>query len=533
MKSLAKILYVTICLLTIHACADLTELNEDPTKATQMNPELLIPTIQLEHSQSLQDVYRWMIYPGAFLNQWSGDWSCIEYGGKAKKYPQYMERLWTVRYPNMIKNVITLVQNTQDNENMINTNAIGRILKVEAFQKLTDYYGDIPYSEAGKIYSENIINPKYDKQEDIYHDFLSELRAASSQLNLSAPAPQYDLYYNGDINKWKRFANSLWLRTAMRLIKVDPELAKTEAKAAYNAGLMTSNDDICYVTHEASIENIGPGNGYANRLIYNSPNNRFRLSDELLDALVSVNDPRLLLIARCYFTDAARTDITAAVYQKLGEYIGLPAQEFIYGEALDVYRPDITLMINGKEETVDHYSQRLQPSKLLTDPASPYIHLSYAETEFFLAETAIRGWNISTKTAKEHYKNGLKAAIKQWELFGAEMPDEASLNDFIEKQALLLEQGETAALEEIQKQLWILYILDPIETWNNVRRTGMPSKYIQFYNRYPSENQSNGQMPRRMQYPQEEQIKNKANYEEAISRMEGDDWLNRIWWDKE
>ena len=78
------------------------------------------------------------------------------------------------------------------------------------------------------------MKPRYDKQEDIYMDFLSELRAASAQLDASAMAPQNDLYFNGDIEKWRRFANSLWLRISMRLLKVNPTLAQQEAKAAYD-----------------------------------------------------------------------------------------------------------------------------------------------------------------------------------------------------------------------------------------------------------------------------------------------------------
>lgn len=82
-----------------------------------------------------------------------------------------MERLWTIYYPEIIKTAVALVDQTANNPKETNLNAIGRILKVEAFLKLTDYYGDIPYFEAGKVYQENIVKPKYDKQEDIYMDF--------------------------------------------------------------------------------------------------------------------------------------------------------------------------------------------------------------------------------------------------------------------------------------------------------------------------------------------------------------------------
>ena len=90
-----------------------------------------------------------------------------EYGGKCKKRVDYMERLWTIYYPEIIKTAVALVDQTADNPEETNLNAIGRILKVEAFLKLTDYYGDIPYFEAGKVYQENIVKPKYDNRRPV------------------------------------------------------------------------------------------------------------------------------------------------------------------------------------------------------------------------------------------------------------------------------------------------------------------------------------------------------------------------------
>ena len=99
--------------------------------------------------------------------------------------------------------------------------------------------------------------------------------------------------------------------------------------------------------------------------------------------------------------------------------------------------------------------------------------------------------------------------------------------------AILAAAGGTRALEEINKQIWILHFMDPIEAWSNLRRTdGMPTAYCKWYNRYPSENQSNGQRPLRLTYPIEEQSKNAANWQEAVDRMGGsDDWTVPVWWD--
>ena len=410
--------------------------------------------------------------------------------------------------------------------------AVARIVEAYNLLQYTDTYGPVPYSSvlAADELAERPSSYAYDKQEDIYMDFLSELRAASAQLDVSAMAPQNDLYFNGDIEKWRRFANSLWLRISMRLLKVNPTLAQQEAKAAYEAGVMTSNSDICYVAHESSRLDEGPGNGFANQMLEDPTYSNYRMTNELLEALTSTNDPRTLYIGGAYYTDSKRTDITSIVYEKTGSYQGVPAQDFIY----NAWAPALTINIDGKDVSVAHHYQKMQPSKLLTDPASPYMHLTYAETEFYLAEAAARHWNVSSESAKEHYKKGLVAAIKQWSLFGANVPDDATLEALAEEQSSLLDAGDTEALEEINKQLWLLYILDPIEAWSNIRRSGMPSKYTKFYNLAPTENESDGKRPNRMMYPLEEQIKNKENLEEALSRMGGtDNWTSRVWWDKE
>lgn len=109
----------------------------------------------------------------------------------------------------------------------------------------------------------------------------------------------------------------------MRLLKVNPTLAQQEAKAAYEAGVMNSNQDICYVEHEASRLEEGPGNGFANQLLEDPQHSNYRMTTELLDALTSVNDPRTIYIGGAY-TDGDRIDITSQVYEKLGAYQGVP-----------------------------------------------------------------------------------------------------------------------------------------------------------------------------------------------------------------
>ena len=90
-------------------------------------------------------------------------------------------------FPNAIKQIVDVVENTRDKANKTNLYNIARIFKVYLFQFLTDLYGDIPYSEAGKAYTGQVLFPKYDKQEDIYADMLKELDEAAAALDENAP----------------------------------------------------------------------------------------------------------------------------------------------------------------------------------------------------------------------------------------------------------------------------------------------------------------------------------------------------------
>ncbi len=530
MKQIKYILIFTI-LLSSWGCQDFDELNQNPTKSTDIDAGLMIPTIQMRQSENHQEWARYLAYPAGFMNQWTGYWGTIEYGGRGQRYDNYMEQMWISYYPIIIRDVVDAIERTNGLSDKTNVNAIARILKVQCFHKLTDTYGDVPYFEAGRGAFDLNFTPKYDKQEDIYNDMLNELKEAAEALDASADEVTYDLYYGGDVNKWKKFANSLRLRLAMRLIKVAPDKAKQEVEAAIAAGVFQSNDDICYIKHEDyqnPSEGIGKGNGLALRLSYpeDPQNNSFRISKEIVEQMESTRDPRLLICARSYYNDAAMTDITAEVRAQKASYaeMALPAQHFSWDDG--IWEPAITIEINGRNVTLDHNQQRLQPSKYITSAYAPFIHLSYAEVKFLIAEAAFRGWDVGGGTPQEHYQAALDAAVKQWTLFGAQIN-----NDELETFKLFNELKAGTELMQINTQLWVLHILDPIETWSNWRRTGMPE--LVFKNVEPAKNNTGGKFPRRLEYPLEEQMKNKTNYDDAISRMGGkDDWVNHVWWDK-
>ncbi|MDR1671801.1 MAG: SusD/RagB family nutrient-binding outer membrane lipoprotein [Alistipes sp.] len=532
-----KILYsfFVIPAVALWGCANFDDLNVNPAASTDMDPLLMIPTIQMMQTENHQEWARYLSYPAGFMNQWTGSWGVVEYGGRGILYDNYSEQMWMSYYPAIVRDVVDVVYRTTGDESKVNLNAIARILKVQIFHRLTDMYGDIPYFDAGKGYTHDVIMPAYDPQSEIYPDLLKELREASEALDPAADAVPNDLYYRGDIARWKKFANSLRLRLAMRLVKVDPATAKSEAEAAIAAGVFTSNADLCYIQHEEwPYDSGGPGKGNAIAVRLQSPDetlNTYRLTTELVRQMENTGDPRLMWYGRAYCNAPRRTDITDIV-RSLPEFtsytsMALDAQRWGW----DVWVGNIEITIGTTPVTLTNGEWRLQPSGWVNDTASPYIHLSYAEVELLMAEAAFRGWNTGG-TARDHYTKGLEAAVRQWSLWnsafmgGSPVMDETAIQNFLTNNVLVA--GNEMNL--INTQLWVLHFLNPHETWANWRRTGYPDLY--FHNFEPARNQTNGLFPRRLPYPIEEQMKNEVNYNDVLSRMGGtDDWTKRVWWD--
>ncbi len=146
---------------------------------------------------------------------------------------------------------------------LVNQRAMVKILRVYTYHQLTDVAGDIPYFDAVKGEA-GTLSPKYDTQRDIYLDMFKQLDSAGTALDATKTNfGAADLFYKGDVTKWKKLAYTLMLRLGMRLSKVEPELAKTWVQKAIAGGVITSDADMAKIT-------------YAN--VANGMNNKVRVS---------------------------------------------------------------------------------------------------------------------------------------------------------------------------------------------------------------------------------------------------------------
>jgi hypothetical protein len=511
--------------LLLFSCKKFGDVNTDPTKSANLDPINQLNFVELRFGGDVTINERTSIILTMPMAQQIGGAYYTRYGSAYIEDRQYMSELWELGYPNDVLNIVDAVQRSTAKPNL---NAICRIMKVYVFARLTDLYGDIPYTQAGKAYIDGTVRPKFDTQKDIYTDFFKELKAAVTQLGTGKDEVSTELFYHGEFTKWKKFANSLRLRLAMRLIKIDEATAKAEATDAFNAGVLTSNDDICkldYINITNGYSEIR-GNGVSVGINQYQDDGRPRVCTTLLDQMKATNDPRLNYIPRAYWVNpdklTDRLDVTAQVKAQVG-LIGVGPGKYNYDDFLG----PINIDYPGRGTlSVPNGGQKVQLADFMIRSDAPYFHMTYAEVEFLLAEANTR-WGLTLGgTAKQHFENGLEAACLQLSLYptGPTLTA-AEIQKF--KQDNQLAPGKE--LQQIDTQIWIAQLMNGPEAYATWRRTGFPILVPGI-----TAESDVTTIPRRFEYPLTEREQNSANIAAAITALGGKDtWTAHVWWDKQ
>jgi hypothetical protein len=423
-----------------------------------------------------------------------------------------------------------LINNLASKPDRVNAVAAATVMKVLALHYVTDLYGDIPYTQALQA-ATSVTQPAYDKQQDVYNYLLRDLDSALMKFDASKPKPISDLFYAGDVAKWKKFGYSLMLRIAMRLTKADPATAQKYAEKAAAGGTLASFADDAFIKGDNT-------NGYRseNSRALTTPADFYqvRWSKTLIDFLKSTNDPRVSAIAEVPPQGLdSNTNQKLTGDNKFDKQLGLPHGWDLNGGATDITKapgyPGYT--IGPKKDTafIGNYSR--PRVAVYDDLNSPQFVLTYAESELLLAEAKVRGWNVGTTTAAAHYANALQAGMQSLSYFGkAAEIDPAVITAYVTANPLNI-ASTTASLKMINEQYWATtgILMNFTEAWNNWKRSGYPVLTPVNY----AGNFSNGVIPRRQLYPTTEPTANPANYKLAVANLTaGDAWNSRVWWDK-
>lgn len=384
--------------------------------------------------------------------------------------------------------------------------AWAQILRVTAMQRITDMYGPIPYSqiEGGSI------AVGYDSQEQVYRSMFTDLDNAIAVLTeFVAENPDYsamatfDQVYGGNFSKWIRYANSLKLRMAMRIVYADEAFARQKAEEAVNhpGGMIISNGDIA--------ENAFPSNPIWTMTTAWGDS---RVCADIVAYMNGYQDPRL----SSYFTKSQ--------HEGGSEYLGLRTG----------------IAISGKDWSNKYSSTTyVQSDKTLWFNA--------AETAFLRAEGAIRGWNMGG-TAQEFYEEGIRLSFSQWGAGGA---DTYIQNETLKPAGIEDPDPELAAapistitikwsesdpfetkLERVITQKWIAMYPLGQEAWSEQRRTGYPKFFPVKVNSGDDSNLTT-RLASRIPFPPDEKNNNAQNYEGAVNLLGGtDNYSTKLWWDK-
>ena len=385
---------------------------------------------------------------------------------------------------------------------------LGKIVNAFTTARTTDLWGDMPYSEAftaRQTVGQNLF-PKFDSQESVYDAILKDLKDASDtlrSLTLIHPAlAKQDLLLKGNVLGWRRFANSLRLRLAMRLS--DVALSKAQAIAQEIIG-----DPATYPLVEADSQNVAWYMDPTWVFDHNSLGNRSRATSELpekawapkvmLDRMVASNDPRLAVVFDTVFDTLSTTP----------RYVGLPSS------------PD------SQPATVDsaHFS-RLNALMFRRNDNFPGYVMTAAEVEFLKAEAYMRGW--AAGDPKAAYDSALRLSVAMYyDTYNRNSavspkvatPSPAAVTAFV-NDSLVVYNG---TLERIATQKWIHFgIVQPYEAWAELRRTDYPV--------LPPDRLGGRLLERtvRIVYPSSEIASNGQNYEAVRAK---DTPTTRVWWD--
>lgn len=416
-------------------------------------------------------------------------------------------------YPNSIKNMVNLIYQARlDSVTNVNILSMTRILKVLQMSTMTDLYGDVPYFSAGLGYISQNYTPNYDQQSDIYADMFNELSEAGAALSTSAYVPAAsDFAYSGNISYWKHFANSLMLRLAMRIQRVDPTNAAKWAAQAISGGVFASNAETYQINYtggatyniNANSYNLGPSDGVFRNVVMGQG---LQWSQTFIDTMQARNDPRLGWISNVAPTQSGtlvNMGDTVAAHQK-----GLP-------NGLD----------NAPGSTSIGIYSVMNP--LTFKSTAPDILLSYAEVEFLKAEAEARGY-VTGNPATE-FALGQAAALQQMSAYNSAFTPTSAQVAAYQAANPYPTTGLNDAVNKIQVELWLLWAdtYNGYEAFASWRRTGYPNLVPV---NYPG-NASNGQIPRRLIFPAEQATLDAAQYNAAVTRMGGDAFTTKVWWD--
>jgi len=475
----SAIVFLLLILVGAYACDNgFQQINSNPNEPEQVDPSLLLPEII---RGSVNNSVNYSMTTGNIVMQQTAK---VLFGSIDRYNWESFAGYWNTYYNQLrnVQNLYTISKNSGDQ----NYEGIALVMRAWIFSQLTDAFGRVPYSEAIQAKQNQVYAPAYDSQQKIYEGMLANLKQANDLLHPgSGNQVMGDILYDGDIMKWKKFANSLRVRLLMHVSqKMD---VSSDLQEIFNNPskypVFESNDDNASLEYLPSYPNQWPVHTWRVGTFQ-----EYRVSKTFVDTLKKFDDPRLAV-----FAEPTSNSVKAGN----PEYVGVP----------NGLQDDEAANYNGSpsdQSTLDQrYYQEPNSAKGLI--------MTYPQLLFLKAEASQKG--LISENAEQIYNDGVKAAFDQYGL-------QADQN-YLSQSGVQFDPNR--ALEQIGTQKWISLFFTGLEGWFEWRRTGYPD--IE-----PSvRNQNNDRIPVRFMYPTEEQSLNSENYKQAVEQQGPDNINTKIW----
>lgn len=380
-----------------------------------------------------------------------------------------------------------------------------RIFYYDQTAQMVDLWGDIPFTAAGQLNATGTLTlPKYDKGKDIYAFILTDLKRISDYLASAAPEAFYanqltkfDLLNGGSTMQWRKYANSLRLRLAMRTSYSD----EAGSRAIAQEILGNANRYPLVETVAENIQMKVTGSLERANDVREGFNVNPYASSYMVDTIMNPSgDPRLPV----YFTT-----------NRNGGYRGVPNT----WTAADVS----TAITAGEFSRYDSVT-------FTENNRFPGIILTASEVDFLRSEAFERWGGGDARTA---YENGIRKSIQYYYSINNSssvarpepMPTEARISAYLQHALVAYGTDRQRNLEKIATQKWVDFnVMQAQHAWAELRRTKMPRLL------FPTDPSSNiaPNVPSRLLYPSSERTLNAVNYE----AVKGDDTGNKkVFWD--
>jgi len=564
MKMMNKILIIISFFFVVSCTDDFNEINEQPDALSteDVSAKFFVTTVQQQLLRPTM-IPLWfgdVIMPDQFSGQSSNGWAGSDWTGDLGwVYNSFYTDLgcwdWLAGY----NSTLTSYMNNVDEGGALEDDmyyALGLIIKGFYYQQFTEAFGMIPFSEAS---DPNITLPKYDEQIDVYKGIIADIDKAIAIIGSNVDAGtgfgilrENDVVFNGNMQNWKKTANSLKLRIALRAHGSQGEdFSANAASEAISSGVLADADALFEGYAEET--NIWGGSASYGDIWNNFTGSQWKVSEAMINIMKSSNDPRLskialpsvggsmtivkptdgegvtlisdhiafvkstldksgLILDTDYTWTETAADLTITMPENTN-YIGMPSR---LSPKLKGYMPDYLF-----SNPADIITQKTNQGK----PLFPTILMTSADSHFMIAEAIVKG--LASGDANNYYQIGLEKAMAIWET--------STTSDFLGSNMGSLNGTVEENLEKIATQRWLANYTNGYESWSIVRDTGYPTTAVITSDNndiYSFAGEMNGLQAQRLRYGTSVYGSNGENVNIAVSKQGPDNMTTKLWFAK-